>query len=168
MLIKFGVTGSSHDYNITTATCSKAFVRGKTISSLVVWGIDARKSYSLPKLLTNDFLPDSKNEVATPKIVMQHTNIAHLAGNFQELDPEADVLLLLGRDCSDVMYTRCYDLRSPFAHHTALGWAVVGPVCFDVKENEATNSHRRTYKTAIHHDHFSAESTFSPKEKYSV
>ena len=76
---------------------------------------------------TNRFIPDCRIEVAST--VLAHPHIRHLASKFNNFDESAEVLLLLGRDSGPCMFTRCYGNKPPFAHHTSLGWALVGESC---------------------------------------
>ena len=90
--------------------------------------------------MTNEFITNCINEVATPHIVSHHSHIAHLAKNFAPFDKQAEVLLLLGRDCSAAMATKCFGYRAPYAHCTPVGWTLVGTTCLSGKETSQTNT----------------------------
>ena len=119
-------------------------------------GLYEKKRISLPPVLTNSFIPQSKAEVASPKTVQAHPHLRRFARNFPQLDESAEVLLLIGRDSGDCMFTRCFGNKTPFAHHTSLGWALVGDSC---DNSYANNPIVSTLKTSLH-EHFSATPCF--------
>lgn len=104
-------------------------VGGIQVQGLKVRGVGQKKLISLPTVITNKFIPDCKGEVATLHVVSQISHIRHLAKNFVQFDENADVLLLIGRDCGELMSTKCFGYKSPYAHRTPIGWALVGSVC---------------------------------------
>ena len=152
----FDIRSPVADYSLTTLTGLITKQSGIQLIGLRIKGVGETKSYKLPTLLTNTGIPCNKSEVATPEKVEAHPHIAHLAKFFNKVSDEAETLLLLGRDSSDAMYTCCYGQRAPFAHHTRLGWALVGQVCRD----DGT-SDRKVLRTTLSHEHFSANMTFS-------
>ena len=123
------VSGLKTDYTLTTMSGFSCKSSGFLVEGLQIRGFNSRKSYKLSHLLTSNSIPDCKHEVASPGIVELHPHIAHLSRHFLEVAPSAEVLLLLGRDCGDLMKTKCYGQHVPFAYETPLGWALVGGVC---------------------------------------
>ena len=91
------------------------------------------------------------------KIARQHPHIAHLAGNFVKLNESAKALLLIGREGGNILRTEAHGNTFPFAHHTALGWAVVGSVCLNSKPNH----NFCTLHTSLGHDHFKVIPSFN-------
>ena len=153
----FGLTATATEYNLTTMTGIRTPVKGYLVNGLSVRGVNERKAHSLPPVMTHSSIPGSKREVASPAVVAAHKHIAHLSRNFLDIDQDAEILLLLGRDCGDILATRCYGNTFPFAHHTALGWALVGSVC---PLNKTDTISRVTLRTVVDHEHLNAEITF--------
>lgn len=141
----FNVTGPLHDYNIKTLTGAQTMTQGLIIHGLQVKGINERKRYTLQPAATNPFLPDCKDEVATPTTVEAHPHIRNFAKNFPPLDTKAQVLLLIGRDSGFCMLTRCYGNIPPFVHHTALGWSLVGNCCTSFSSSLKTSVALKTH-----------------------
>ena len=125
----FKVRSTTFRYTLSTLTGSKTQTEGVTVEGLRVKGVKETKTFDFPSLLTNPFIPDCRDEAASPGIVSAHPHLRHLSSKFCEKNDCAEVLLLIGRDASRCMYTRSYGSRPPYAHHTALGWALVGNSC---------------------------------------
>ena len=123
------------DYTVSTLSGHKTQCQGRVFEGLTVKGIKESTVYELPKVYCTDLIPDTKDEVATPLIVRQHPHIAHLANKFPKFNKAAQVLLLIGRDSDNLLKTESHGDRAPFAHHTSLGWAVVGNVCVNKKSS---------------------------------
>lgn len=152
----FNAVGPIIDYTLTTLTGMKTKQTGILLDKLKIKGVGEKKTYKLPTLMTNEGIPCNKSEIATPETVNAHSHIAHLAKFFLKTDKKADTLLLLGRDFSDGMYTRCFGQHAPFAHHTRLGWALVGRTCKDYESSD-----RKVLRTSVTHDHFSGDICFT-------
>ena len=127
----FNIQSPVSNYNLKTLSGSSTETRGILLKNLRIKGVGERKAYNLPVTYTNCFIPDCRIEVASPSTVLAHPHIRHLASKFNNFDKSAEVLLLLGRDSGPCMFTRCYGNKPPFAHHTSLGWALVGESCAD-------------------------------------
>lgn len=95
---------------------------------LVVRGITESKSYALPSVLSCSHIPNTTADVATPDIVRSTHGIQQYAGQFSNVDPEAKVLMLIGRDASELLRSEFFGNSPPFAVKTPLGWCVVGIV----------------------------------------
>ena len=88
-------------------------------------------------------------------MVSNQHNISHLADKFLDLDPNAQVGLLLGRDSGNALFSEILNDKAPFVHHTALGFAVVGSICH--RDKKAYSTQCKTLRTLVSHDHFSAK-----------
>ena len=159
----FGLSGPVSDYSLSTLSGSTTKTQGVVIKGLKVKGINEKRRHFLPLVYTNPFIPDSKSEVADPQIVGKFSHLRHLAKNFSEVDGSAEVMLLLGRDAGSCMFTRCYGNKSPFAHHTALGWALVGSCC--VSDNIQSN---HSVLRVNLYENFSQTPCFSPDKKWNL
>ena len=159
----FNANCQLEDYHLQTLTSSQK-LSGRTLEGLVVKGVLEKDSYSLPKLYENNGIPDTKDECANPVIISKNLTISKFSCNFPEIDNEADVCLLIGRDSGDIMGTKSHSKTAPFVHQTPLGWAVVGSICPFGSSLKASAKVLRTkiLKTEIDHEHFSAMASFSP------
>ena len=154
----FNINSPVVTYNLSTLAGLDIKTQGIQVTGLFIKGVGERKGFSLPQLVTNNVLPQNKNEIATPDIVRAHSHISHLSKCFNNYDISAEVLLLLGRDCGKAMSTKVHGHKVPFAHHTSLGWALVGATCF----TEGNAENKTVLKTSIEHEHFEKNILFSP------
>ena len=152
----FDLTGPEHEFTITTITGYKTQHKGVAFEGLRIKGVNENKVYDLPTLLTNDFIPDCRNEVAGPDVVKAHPHISHLSRNFAKFDPSAEVLILLGRDSNELMRTKCFGEKYPYAHKTPLGWALVGSTC--IPQGKAASN-------MFDHEHYIVNKCFINKSK---
>ena len=146
-----GVTGPSTELYITTMTGYRCKTSGNVIEGLTVQGVEEPVSYDLPPMTTIDSIPDCKLEVASPRCVEMFPHISQFAKFFQEIDPDAEVLALIGRDGNKILKTECFGDEAPFVHHTTLGWALVGTVCPLARDRTVLK---------INHEHFISEPCF--------
>ena len=116
------------DYTLSTMNGSIK-VSGYSVSGLEVKGVQEEDFYQLPPLLSHPELPDTSEEAATRDIVKAHSHISRFKDYFPPTNEGYEVLLLVGANCGELMRSNSYGSRSPFVHHTPLGYAVVGPVC---------------------------------------
>ncbi|KAL4008122.1 hypothetical protein ACER0C_001974 [Sarotherodon galilaeus] len=128
----FNVHGEAFPY--TMKTCSGTTNKtGRRAHGFVIEGVDGKMSIPLPTLTECNQIPDNRSEIPTPEAAAAHHHLAHIAAQIPPLDPEADILLLLGRDVIQ-------------AHkHLDLGWVIVGDVCLSGAHRPTVNS----YKTNI-------------------
>ena len=100
----FGIQGTGKQY--TLKTCSGVVdTAGRRASNLMVESIDGNIHIPLPTLIECDMLPDDRSEIPSPDAVRHHPDLKHLADKIPVLDPEASILLLLGRDLIQVHRT---------------------------------------------------------------
>ena len=109
-----------NDYHLTTLSNQGFLVQGSVIRGLQVRGIRESTWIDLPPTLTHPNLPDTREETASPTIVRAHSHIAKYASNFPEIDPNLEVIILIGANCGKAMKTRSFGRDYPFVHHTAL------------------------------------------------
>lgn len=92
------------EYNLTTLSGQEStIVRGQLVGGLFMKGRKESAAVSLPNLLTSCFIPNTKNEIATPREIRRLSHLAHIANHFVAVDGTLDVLFLLGRDCSEAL-----------------------------------------------------------------
>lgn len=159
----FSVQTPLEEYCLNTLSGTSTVVQGRSITDLHVRGVGEDRTFLLPKLLTSDCIPSSKDGIASPSIVRSYPHMAHLADNFYEVDPKAEVLMLLGLDADEALSSYSSSTSPPFVHHTALGWALVGSVC-PLKQ---PLSPKMTLLTVLDHEHFSTKPVFPNREVHS-
>ena len=125
----FGINSPTVDYHLNTLSGYQSKFTGIELNDFFIKGVGEKKGFYLPKMVTNDSIVNNRDEIASPKIVAAHSHISHLAKHFNEVDGSANIMLLLGRDCGAAMRTKCHGHKAPYAHHTSLGWALVGQTC---------------------------------------
>ncbi|XP_072564870.1 uncharacterized protein, partial [Paramormyrops kingsleyae] len=144
----FGITDYASSY--TLKTCSGVSdVIGRRAKGLVVESIDRKTCLSLPTLLECDELPDNRAEIPTPDAAAHQPHLKALASMIPAMDPNAQILILLGRDIIQVhkvLEQRNGPLGAPFAQRLALGWVIIGDVCLR-GAHKPTSVH--TFKTNI-------------------
>ena len=127
----FGITGEGSTY--TLKTCSGVFeTAGRRASNFIVESLDGNTQIPLPTLIECDMLPDDRSEIPSPEVARHHPHLQHLVEKIPAVDPDASILLLLGRDLIQVHKVReqCNGPQSaPFAQRLDLGWVIIGDVC---------------------------------------
>lgn len=94
--------------------------------------IDGRVIHSLPTLIECDNIPDDRSEIPTPQVALYHSHLKGIAGQIPEIEPEAPIMMLLGRDIIKVHKVMKYingPREAPYALKLDLGWVIVGNVC---------------------------------------
>ena len=129
LLDYFNLKPKSIQYNLTTMNGLNTTQTAASVRGLQVRDITEAKWINLPETLTHSSIPDTRDGMATSKTVSSHPHVRHLAPYFPEMDPETEVLLLIGANCGPAMTTKVYGSHYPYVHKTPLGWSLVGPVC---------------------------------------
>lgn len=94
-LLKLG--GEAKPY--TLKTCSgTSQASGRRAHNLIIESLNGTRSHTLPVLTECDAIPDSREEIPTPNVARAFPHLQPIADKIPELRPEADILLLLGRD----------------------------------------------------------------------
>lgn len=86
----------------------------------------------LPSLIECNDIPNNREEIPTPEVALHHAHLRSVARLIPDIDPQALIMLLLGRDIIRVHKVRKqvngpHDL--PYAQKLDLGWVIVGNVC---------------------------------------
>ena len=71
-----------------------------------------------------DHIPDNRDEIPTPQVVLNHFHLHDLAGTIQPLDDSCQILLLIGRDlpvAHHVLDQKVGSDRDPYAQQLKLG-----------------------------------------------
>ena len=147
-----GIDAKPEAYSLSTMSGLRTSMEGCLVKDLEVRGVHENEWIGLPPMWSHSALPDTRDEVATRRIVEAHPHIAHLSKHFPVKRENVEVLLLIGHDCGTAMATKMYGRKFPYAHHTSLGWALVGPTCVTGDRAE-----RRCLRTNIPCEHFDFE-----------
>ena len=125
----FGITTPRSNYALSTLCGFNYSMRGRRATGLKVKGKHSDEWFALNTVVENENIPDTIDEVATRTMVKSHESISHLADKFDEIEDDAAVTLLIGRDSGDLMWCHTDQQASPFCFETKLGWVVVGDIC---------------------------------------
>ena len=116
------------DYTITTLSQLSTRMSGRTARGLTVKGFREDRVFKLPELLEAAFIPDSTSEVCTREDAQGIPALKPFADKFlpEKLGQGARVLMLLGRNNSQIIYTETHSRIAPIIHEMPLGWCSVG------------------------------------------
>lgn len=127
----FNIKGQPFPYALKTCA-GLVETSGRKAEGFQVESLDGQTSLLLPPLIEcNDILID-RSEIPTPDAAHHHPHLRSVAAHIPELDPKAEILLLLGRDIVRVHKVRQQvsgPHNAPFAQRLDLGWVLVGDVC---------------------------------------
>ncbi len=128
----FKVKGSEHPY--TLRTCAGVMeTSGRRATGFQAVSMDGKVHVALPTLIECNSMPDDHTEIPSPDIAHRFNHLKSIAHEIPEIDPDAQILLLLGRDIIQVHKVRKQlngPNQAPFAQKLDFGWVVVGNVCF--------------------------------------
>ncbi|XP_025762392.1 uncharacterized protein LOC109201783 [Oreochromis niloticus] len=144
----FQIQGESRPYMLKMCA-GLTGVSGRSASGFIVESVNGKASLPLPTLLECNDIPDNRSEIPTPEAAHHHAHLRQIANLIPPLDPNANILLLLGRDM-----LRVHKVReqingpddAPFAQRLDMGWVVVGDVCLDGVHRPP---HVNSYKTFV-------------------
>ena len=129
-------------------TCSgTSQAMGRRAHNLVVESFDGMQSHMLPILTECSAIPDSREEIPTPAVAGAHPHLKAIAEKIPRLDPEAEILLLVGRDAPPlhkIHESRNGPRNAPWAQRLDLGWVVLGNVCMEGAHKPTKVSSYRT------------------------
>ena len=152
-------------FQIGFADGSEIHTSGKHVTGLRIRGIFESEIIAVPEALSQAQIADTLAEVATPEAVAQMEHTAKFAGHFPSLRENAQVLLLIGRDCGRALATECLTPnQEPYLHKTPLGYALVGS---DRSSDPEPLPPRKVLNTAVTKtDSFEVKMAFEPKRQY--
>ncbi|XP_073714092.1 uncharacterized protein [Misgurnus anguillicaudatus] len=168
----FQIKGSSFPYSLKTCAGLKE-TTGRRASGYIVESLDKSVSLRLPTLLECNQIPNVRSEIPTSDAAHHFSHLRDIADEIPALDPDANILLLIGRDLIRVHKVR-HQINgphdAPFAQKLDLGWVVVGDVCLGGAHRPA---HVDVFKTTILESgrpsfFWPCESQLHVKEQYST
>lgn len=139
----------SHPSFYSLRTCAgQVDMSGRKAEGFQIKSVDGMVCLTLPPLIECNQILDNRSEIQTPEAARHHSHLKTVAGHILELDPKAQILLLLGRDIIRVHKVRQQingPHNAPFAQRLDLGWVLVVDVCLG-------NAHKpvvSTFKTNV-------------------
>lgn len=139
----------SEEFEYTLNTCSDTVVKsGRRAQDCIVEHLDGSVSYQLPTLIECSQIPNIRDEIPTSEVAMYHSHLQDIAPCIPDIDEEADILLLIGRDLIDVHYVLEQKIGppgSPYAQRLGLGWVVIGEVCLGKVHRPESVNVNKTY-----------------------
>jgi len=134
-------------------TCSGVMeTSGRRATKLIVESMDGNVQIPLPTLIECDMMPDDRSEIPSPEIAHHYPHLKPVANKIPAIDPDTDILLLIGRDLLQVHKVRKQyngPNNAPYAQRLDLGWVIVGEVCLSGAHKSNSID---VYKTNILHD----------------
>lgn len=158
----FNVESKPFSYHLRT--CSGIVeTSGKRTEGFQIESLDGKVLISLPPLIECHEILNNRMEIPTPSAVQHQPYLSHLAKHIPELDLEAEILLLLGRDVP-----RAHKVRqqvngphnAPFAQLLDLGWVIVGEVCLGKSHRPTVNVLKTNLLEGVHHSNFQPCTSF--------
>lgn len=143
----FNVKSHSSPYSLRT--CAGVIdMSGRKAEGFQIEPANGGVTLALPPLIECNQIPTNKSEIPTPRTALFYPHLKAVAGHIPELDRNAQILILLGRDIIRVHKVReqvngPHD--APFAQRLDLGWVVVGEVCLGNAHKPSVSA----YKTQV-------------------
>ncbi|XP_059802219.1 uncharacterized protein LOC132378919 [Hypanus sabinus] len=123
----------SNQFPYYLRTCSGSVeTYGRKAEGFQLESLDSKVVICLPPLLECNEILNNRTEIPTPSAVLHQPHLHHIAKHILELDPKAEILLLLGRDGLRVHKVRQQvngPHDAPFVQRLDLGWVVIGELC---------------------------------------
>eukprot|EP00079_Xenopus_tropicalis_P020479 XP_012811408.1 PREDICTED: uncharacterized protein LOC105946345 [Xenopus tropicalis] len=127
----FNIKGPSIPYSLKT--CAGVIeTAARKASGYQVESIDGQICLPLPPITECSRIPDNRTEIPTPDAALHHAHLKCITHLIPELDPKAQIMLLLGRDILRVHKARDQingPHNAPYAQKLDLGWVIIGDVC---------------------------------------
>jgi len=89
----------------------------------------------LPTLIECNNIPRDKQEIPTPEMARRFPHLSRIANEIPQLDENAEIQLLIGRDAPELLKVREFrngPKGAPWAQKTSLGWTIIGQMCLDL------------------------------------
>lgn len=135
----FGIKASPAPY--TLKTCSGTTeTSGRRATNFMLESMDGKLQLPLPTLIECDMVPDDRSEIPSPHVALNHPHLQPVAHKITAVDPDAPILLLLGRDILRVHKVREQingPHNAPYAQRLDLGWVIVGEACLEAAHKPA-------------------------------
>ena len=127
----FKIKEANSSYLLKTCT-GVSEETGRRAIGYQIESFDGQTTLPLPTLIECNQFPTEREEIPTPEVALHHRHLKGIAHLIPELDPQAEIALLLGRDIIRVHKVRKQingPHNSPYAQKLDLGWVIIGNVC---------------------------------------
>ena len=124
-------TDNQIEYSLSSCT-GLASCRGRQTSGYIIESLDGSTKINLPTLIECSQIPDVREEIPTPDVVIHHKHLEDLYDKIPPLDPESQILMLIGRDipaAHHILDQKISGDSAPYAQKLKLGWVVIGETC---------------------------------------
>ncbi|KAI3354716.1 hypothetical protein L3Q82_004500, partial [Scortum barcoo] len=141
----FDIQGTVEPY--TLKTCAGITeTSGRRACGYTVESADGKMNFPLPVLIECNAIPNNREEIPTPEAARHHHHLRSITAEMPPLDPDVDILLLIGRN----LLLRAHKVRKqlngrhndPYAQKLDLGWVIIGDVCL-------SSAHKPTEVSAL-------------------
>ena len=125
---KLDIKGTTIVYTLKTCSGVKE-TKFRLARGLVVESLDQSAKHRLPTLTECDEIPNNREEIPTSQVARAHPHLQQIADEIPELDEQAEILLLIGRDVPPlhkVHESRNGSRNAPWGQRLDLGWVVLG------------------------------------------
>ncbi|CAC5372300.1 unnamed protein product [Mytilus coruscus] len=130
------------------ASCSgKTVQHGRRTTGYILESLDGTTQLKCPSLIECNEIPISKREIATPAIARHYKHLQDIEQFIPELDRNAEVMLLIGRDVTaahHILDQRIGKDNEPYAQRLRLGWAIIGETCLGLVHTSDTITVNKT------------------------
>ncbi|KAL0159525.1 hypothetical protein M9458_043250, partial [Cirrhinus mrigala] len=129
----FGIQSNPSPYLLRTCAGSME-TAGRKAVGFQIETLDGKTCLDLPPLIECNEIMSNRSEIPTPEVALAHPHLKTVAQFIPKLDPDAQILVLLGRDMIRVHKVRQQingPHDAPFAQRLDLGWVIVGDVCIE-------------------------------------
>ncbi|VDI28057.1 Hypothetical predicted protein [Mytilus galloprovincialis] len=75
---------------------------GRLARDYVVEALDESCAFDLPTIIECNYIPNKRQEIASPYVAIQYSHLVDIAPNIPEIDEHAHIDLLIGRDLISV------------------------------------------------------------------
>ncbi|VDI37854.1 Hypothetical predicted protein [Mytilus galloprovincialis] len=117
----------------TLSSCSgKSAQSGRRATGFILESFDRNTQLECTSLIECNDIPNSKQEIATPAVARQYSHLESIAEFIPELDHDANISLLIGRDmisCHHILDQIIGKDHEPYAQRLRLGWTIIGEAC---------------------------------------
>jgi hypothetical protein len=129
----FGIRGTPSPYLMTT--CAGTIeMTGRKAVGFQIEALNCEVCLDLPPLIECNEIMTNRSEIPSPEVALSHAHLRPVAPHIPKPDPEAQILILLGRDLIRVHKVRQQIIgphNAPFAQRLDLGWVIAGEVCIE-------------------------------------
>lgn len=142
----YGIQTEPSSYQLRTCS-GLAETSGRRAEGFMIESIDGKVAVPLPPLIECSDIPNNRSEIPTASAVLYQSHLRHIAKHIPELDVNAEILLLLGRDILRLHKVRQQingPHNAPFAQRLDLVWVVIGDVCLGNSHKPVINNFKTT------------------------